>query len=76
VTLKTGEQFENSHPYPKGHSDYPLEDKDLIEKFNKCARYSAFPTSGSLATSIAKTVLSLEKSKNVIASIITPLTPA
>jgi 2-methylcitrate dehydratase PrpD len=75
VTLKTGEQFENSHPYPKGHSDYPLEDSDLIDKFLKCARYSAFVTSASLARSVAKRVLALEKSKDVIASIIAPLTP-
>ena len=75
TTLKNGEKFSSEYLYPKGHPKNPLTEEDLVEKFNKCARYSAFQVSASVADSVSNAILQLEKTEDVVASIIAPLTP-
>jgi 2-methylcitrate dehydratase PrpD len=76
TTLKNGEKYSSEYRYPKGHPEHPLDDQDLIEKFNKCARYSAFALSNSARDSVSREVLELEKVEDIVASIIAPLTPS
>lgn len=75
TTLKSGERYESGFPYPKGHPDYPLDDQELIEKFIKCAPYSAYPISDKIVKSVTSSVLSLESENDVVEAMIAPLTP-
>jgi 2-methylcitrate dehydratase PrpD len=74
-TLKNGEKYTSEYLYPKGHPDYPLSNQDLIEKFEKCARYSAFEVPTSVTDSVSQCILDLEKVNDVVKRIIKPLTP-
>ena len=72
--LGSGQQFTSEYRYPRGHADYPLEDQDLIEKFIKCAPYSAFPVSDAVARSVCDRILALETIPDTVREIVMPLT--
>ena len=75
TTLNDGDRISSKYLYPKGHLQNPLSDRELIEKFNKCARYSAYQLSGSVTDSVINVVLNLEKTDDVAGSLVAPLTP-
>ena len=73
TTLKDGRKYTKEYIYSKGHPKNPLSDEELIDKFKKCARYSACQISDDLVDSIISTVLNLDKVDNVEKALLLPL---
>jgi 2-methylcitrate dehydratase PrpD len=75
TTLKKSQTYTKVYIFPKGHPKNPLTEQDLKEKFQKCAKYSAFPLRETVVEQVIKNILSLEKVEDVFNSLIVPLTP-
>lgn len=76
TTLTNGEKFMDEFLYPSGHPKRPLTELELIDKFRKCARYSAVSLSAQATQSVIDSVLKLEGVPDFSNAVIAPLTPA
>lgn len=73
--LKNGRKYSKEYLYAKGHPKKPFIEKELINKFKKCVPYSAYKLDDRAVDSLIKTILNLEKTDDVMGSILYPLTP-
>ena len=75
TTLKDGRKISEEYIYVKGHPKNPFTDDDLIDKLKKCVPYSAYRLSDEAVDAVIKSILNLDKSKDVVGDLILPLTP-
>ncbi|MFC1934248.1 MmgE/PrpD family protein [Chloroflexota bacterium] len=75
TTLKDGRKYSKECTYAKGHPQNPFTEEELIEKFKKCARYSACELNGAVIDSVINATLNLEKVDDVVSLVLIPLTP-
>ena len=73
--LKNGRKYSKEHIYAKGHPEKPFTEKELIDKFKKCVPYSAYKLSDTAVDSLIKAILNLEKTNDVMGSLLYPLIP-
>jgi len=75
TTLKNGRRYSKEYLYIKGHPKNPASEEDLIDKFKKCASYSAYPLGGRTIDSMIDNLLNLEHVHDVVKDLVIPLTP-
>jgi len=75
ATLKNGKTYSKVCVYPKGHPKNPLTDAELIDKFKRCAAYSAYKLDTSTVDKVVEALMHLESVENIVEAIIKPLTP-
>lgn len=73
--LKDGREYSKECTLVKGHPKNPFTEQELINKFKKCAAYSAYKLSDAVVDSVIKALLGLEKVNDVVNVIILSLTP-
>jgi 2-methylcitrate dehydratase PrpD len=76
TTLKNGKTYSKVCVYPKGHPRQPLTDAELVDKFRRCAIYSACKLEKKRLDSVIDSLTHLENVENITESILAPLTPA
>jgi len=75
TTLKNGQNYTKEYLYAKGHYRNPFTIQELIDKFRKCACYSAYQLRDRVVNSVINDLLSLEEIDDVVSALIHPLTP-
>jgi 2-methylcitrate dehydratase PrpD len=75
TTLINGAQYSNESLHVKGHPENPFTKQELIDKFKKCATYSAYKLSRPTTESLIDVLMNLEDVDNIIDDLIHPLTP-
>ncbi len=75
TTLRDGRQYSKECIYAKGHPQNPLLEQELIDKFKRCACYSAYKLSDAVVDSVINSLLHLEKVDDVVSALLIPLTP-
>jgi 2-methylcitrate dehydratase PrpD len=75
IRLKDGTQYSKTYIQIKGHPEKRFTEKELIEKFKKCVRFSAYRLSNEAVESVIETILNMERTGDVMSSLFDPLTP-
>ena len=75
TTHNDGRQFSQEQVYPKGHQKNPLTDQEIVEKFRRCAAYSAFPLPPDVIDSVVESIHRLETIEDITNAIVSPVTP-
>jgi 2-methylcitrate dehydratase PrpD len=73
--LKNGSKYSKEYFNAKGHPQKPFTEKELIDKFKKCVPYSAYKPDEAAVDSIIKAILNLDKTDDVMGSLLYPLIP-
>jgi len=75
TTLKDGRKFSGEYLYPRGHIKNPITEEAIIEKFRRCAQYSAYPLGDSTIDLLINTIQNLDTVDDVVEALLIPLTP-
>jgi 2-methylcitrate dehydratase PrpD len=73
--LKDGRKYSIERIYSKGHHRNPFNETDIIEKFRKCARYSAYKLKDTVLESVINATLHMESINDIVSTLLVPLTP-
>jgi 2-methylcitrate dehydratase PrpD len=73
--LKDGREYSVERIYSKGHHLNPFNRTEIIEKFRKCACYSAYKLKDAAIESVINTTLNMESSNDIVNALLMPLTP-
>lgn len=75
TTLKNGAKYSDESLHIKGYPENPFTEQELIDKFKKCALYSAYELSRPATESLIDVIMNLEDVDNIVDDLIYPLTP-
>ena len=76
TTLRDGREFTDEYVYVKGHPANPFDEADFVAKFRQCVPYSILPLDERTIDAMIADVLALEKSSDVVETLLRPLMPA
>ena len=71
--LRDGREYAGEYLHVKGHPKNPFSDGELIDKFRKCAAYSAVPFSENTITELTERILNIEQIEDVERDLIFPI---
>ncbi|MET9327585.1 MmgE/PrpD family protein [Tsukamurella sp. NPDC003166] len=75
TTLRDGREFTDEYVYVKGHPKNPFDEADFVAKFRQCVPYSILPLGEETIDAMIADVLALEKSSDVVETLLRPLLP-
>lgn len=75
ISLKDGKKYSNVYRYVKGDRRNPFTEQELVEKFKRCAAYSAYKLSDEVVDSVIEAILRLDEVDDVVGALLLPLTP-
>ncbi len=75
TTLKDGRKYSKEYLRAKGHPLNPFTTLELVAKFKKCVRYSAYELNEAVVDAVLDALLHLEEVDDVVEALLVPLTP-